>query len=156
MNDLVRRDTRGSDRRRCGVGKLNEVRFEPSLDSRGAGEEYLHRFNHTFGKTRRPSDQQAARATRKLSVEHEERDAPEVISVEVRDEDRVNVFGIDACSLECDQRRSSAVDETAGGFGLQENASLKAVPASECVTTSEESHSHQSPVAPIWRQTDGR
>jgi hypothetical protein len=43
------------------------------------------------------------RTTRELPIENDERKSTEVIPVEVADEDRIDLVGVDPRSLECDE-----------------------------------------------------
>jgi hypothetical protein len=70
-------------------------------------------------------DQRACSSIVQLSVEQPERETPEVITVKVADDDRVDGGRIDLCGFEPNQARRSAIDQTAPVAVLDEDAPLQ-------------------------------
>ena len=79
---------------------------------RGIGEEHLHRLGGSSLDPRGTGDDQRMGASRKLLFEDEEGQTPEMITVEVGDEDRVDVVRRDPIPLHGDERGRTAVDQT--------------------------------------------
>ncbi len=93
--------------------------------------------------------------TRELPIENEERKPPEVIPVEVGDEDCIYLVGVDSRSLERDERRGTAVDEAGVAIRFSQDASLQATAATERVARSQESNSHACHDVPRCSLTPG-
>jgi hypothetical protein len=69
--------------------------------------------------------------TRELPIEHEERKPTEVVAVEMADEHRIDLVGVDPRSFERDERRRAAVDKARMPIRFSEDARLEAPAATE-------------------------
>jgi hypothetical protein len=76
-----------------------------------------------------------------------------VISVEVGDEDGVDVIGIDGRLLECDEGRGAAVNKAPEIARLQEDTGLESASASKRIASSQEAYSHSCLLSPTYGLT---
>lgn len=84
MLDPVGGDDRRTDGRRRTLGQLHELDDKPPAYLRGSWKQDLHRLVDAGLDSRRPSDDERAHPTRELTVQYEERNATEVITMQVR------------------------------------------------------------------------
>jgi len=106
--------------------------------SGGTREEDLHRRLHPSAGPGRPGDDQGTRPPAELTIQDQERQSAEVVSVQVGQEDPADLRRVHAGSLHRDQRRRAAVDEKSAVCVAQEKAGLEAPPASERVACPQE------------------
>jgi hypothetical protein len=125
------------------IGQLGEPDVESPPDGRRARKEHLHRLAHAGLDAGRSHHDERARAPRELAVEDQERDAAEVIAVQVGEDHRVDRRGIDAEAAHRNQGRRAAVDEGLGRARLEMDARLEAPAAAERVARAEEAYLHE-------------
>src|SRR5262249_7241794 len=80
----------------------------------------------------------------KLSVEDQERQASEVIAVEMGQHDGVEVERVDAETPQRNERGRTAVEQDAARAGLDEDAGLESATTAEGVARSDEGDAHAS------------
>ena len=73
-----------------------------------------------------------------LRVEYQERNAPEVVTMQVGDDDRVQVLGFDPKAAQGGHRGRTAVEQHVALGGTDREARLEAPPAAEGITRSNE------------------
>src|SRR5690606_2571949 len=109
---MKRRHASGTDRGRTADLEFVEARTEGALYAGGTGKRRFHLALEPARQARRSGDQQGRSAPGgELPVQHERRDAAEMIGVEMGDQDRVDRIGIDAEPLYADHRACAAVDQ---------------------------------------------
>jgi hypothetical protein len=79
---------------------------------------------------------------RELGVEDEERDASEVVAVQMGEKDRANLCRIDPEPLHGDERGCPAVQQEGSRSGPHQGAGLEPAAAPESIARSEELHRH--------------
>jgi hypothetical protein len=81
-----------------------------------------------------------------LAVQDQERQAPEVVAVQVRHQHQPDLVGIVALLLQGDQGGGAAVQQHVAilAGGVQQDAGLEAAPAAEGVTGADEPHLDES------------
>jgi hypothetical protein len=77
-----------------------------------------------------------------MLLQQQERQAGEVIAVQVAEEDDIDARGIDGKAAHRDQRRRAAVEQAGGRPAGDQEAALKPTPAPERIATSENPNSH--------------
>jgi hypothetical protein len=82
-----------------------------TLDPGRPGEERFHRRAHSRFDTRRPDDDERTGPALELAVEDHEGHAAEVVTVQVREDHRVDRLRVDAEAAHRDQGRRAAVEE---------------------------------------------
>ncbi len=142
MVNLVGRHRGRSKVRRDALLKLDEIEREAAAPAGRAREEHLHRLTNPKFDPRRSCDHQRALAPRELAVKHHERDAPEVVAMEVRHDDKTDRSRVHSGSLEPDQGRCAAINEELLGPVPQVYAALKPTAAPECVANPYERNGH--------------
>ncbi len=91
-----------------------------------------------------PAISQRPRAARELGVEQEERQAGEMIAVEMRDQDDVDVLARNAEALQRDQRRRAAVDQEIGALARDVKAGVEAPAGAQRIAAADELQLHVS------------
>jgi len=89
---------------------------------------------------------QGSGAVGELAVQDQERQAPEVVAVQVRHQHQPDLVGILVLLFEGDQRGGAAVQQHVAvvAGGVQQDAGLEAAPAAEGVTGADEPHLDES------------
>ena len=97
-----------------------------------------------------PRDHQRPGAAGELRVEQQERQAGEMIAVEMRDQDEVDVVARDAEPLQCRQRGCAAIDQEIGAFAGDMKAGIVPSAGSERVAAADKLQLHRSalPIQP--------
>src|SRR5262245_11828579 len=81
-----------------------------------------------------PCDRQRLRAfSCELRLEHEKRNAAEMIGVKMRQQNHINCIAVDSESLHRNKRRSAAIDQTSGSLCHNMKASVEAPARTEGV-----------------------
>jgi hypothetical protein len=128
---------------RLPVGEFVEVHREPAPHPGGAGKQHLHRRLHALADPGWAGDVRGSGAVGELAVQDQEREAAEVVAVQVRHQHQPNLVGILALLLEGDQRGGAAVQQDITAVvarGVQQDAGLEAAAAAEGVTGANEPH----------------
>jgi hypothetical protein len=138
MLDEERRRGGRADGGRPAVLEHDEMHREAPRRARGPGKEHFHRRGHPLDDAGRARDRERRGPPAELAVEDEEREATEVIAVEVRHDDGTDRRRIHPCSLERDERRRATVDKEAGAGPAEEQTGLEAVAAAKGIPRTEE------------------
>ncbi len=104
MKDFVGSYAERTYRGRDTLGKLLKLDLELPSRAGRAREEDLHRLGYASLEPWGTGDPEMIGTTRELPIENEEWKPTKVIPVEVTDNDRTNIVGIDTRSLERDER----------------------------------------------------
>jgi hypothetical protein len=126
---------------RGGAGfDLDGTDVEAAGSGGGAREQALHGVGQPPSDARGPGDGQWGSAPGELAVKDEERQAAEVIAVEMGDEYRSYLAGVEPEVLEGAERGSAAVQEDWGEAvaGLKMDACLVSAAAAEGITATSE------------------
>ena len=142
VHDLVRGDRARAKVPRRPLDPLDEARIEPPRDARGPREEHLQRVVHARLDAGRPRHREGPGAPLELAVEDQERDAREVVAVQVGEEHGVHALRVHAETPHRDQRGRAAVHEEAPARGLDVDARLEPPAAAERVAGAEEPDLH--------------
>ena len=95
----------------------------------GPGKENFEQRIEPRARSRRSRDQKRTLTLRKeLGVEQEERECAEMVAVQMRKHDAVDVIGIEAMRLERNQRRGSAIDKKRAFRRLDEKTRVEPTP----------------------------
>jgi hypothetical protein len=84
---------------------------------------------------------------RELGIEQEEGQAGEMIAVEMRNQDQLDVVALDLEPLHCRQRRGAAVDQQIGALSGEMKAGVVAAARAERVTAADEPQLHRPRLA---------
>ena len=108
-----------------------------------AGEEHLHRRPDALAGADRADDGQRLVAVAvELGVEEEERQAAEMVAVEVRQHHRVDAVGVDPEPLQRDERGGAEIEHDRRRRGLNEETRVCPSARSERVPAADDRQAH--------------
>ena len=137
------------DHVRCSSVELDHADLKAPGDVRGAWKQHLHCLAQPFAQARWSRHRQRCRAAAdQLCVQDKERQAPEMVAVQMRYEDGFDRIRLDAEAPNGNHRRGAAVNQELGRSSGYVKACVEPAAAAKGVATTEELQSHWS-TAPI-------
>ena len=109
-------------------------------------EQRFHHLRQPHLDPFRPGDDQRPAAARELRVEQQERQSGEMIAVEMRDQDQIDIVARDAEPLQCRQRRGAAIDQEIDVFAADMKAGVVPAAGPERVAAADKLQLHRSPL----------
>ena len=126
---------------------LHHLPGKPPLRPARLREEHFQRGIEPRARAGRPRDQQRPFAAReKLRVEQQERQAAEMIAVQMRQHDAVDPVRIEPARLQRRQSRGAAIDQQRALGRFQPEAGVEAAARAEGVAGAGNRQSHEFPV----------
>ena len=137
------------DHTRCPSVELDHADLKAPRDLRRARKQHLHCLAQPVPQARRPGHRQRGRAAAdQLCVQNKERQAAEMVAVQMRYEDGFDRIRLDAEAPNGNHRRGAAVNQELGRSSGYVKACVEPPAAAKGVATTEELQSHWS-TAPI-------
>jgi len=120
---------------------------EAALHAARPGKQDLHRLLEPGTGAGWAEDGEVVGAAAELSVEHQERQAAEVVAVQVGDQHRLDLVGVDLLLAQRGQAGRSAVQQHAGRVrrvGGEGDAGLEPATGAERISTAHRRHAHDA------------
>src|SRR6516225_11233714 len=138
-----RRDSDTIDNVRCPGVELDHVDLKAPRDVCRARKQDLHCLAQPFPQARRPRHRQRCRpAADQLCVQNKERQAAEMVAVQMRYEDGFDRIRLDAKASNGNHRRGATVNQELGQFSGYVEARVETAAAAKGIATTEELKSH--------------
>src|ERR1700730_7695226 len=107
-------------------------------------EQRFHHLRQPRLDSRRPGDDKRTGPARELCVEQKERQAAEMIAMEMRDQNKVDIVARDGKPLQRRQRRRAAIDQEIDALSGDMKAGVEPAAGAECVAAADKSQLHRS------------
>ncbi len=136
---------------------FDDVDAEAALHAARPGKQSLHRLLEAGTGAGRPDDGEVVGTAVELPVEHQERQATEVVAVQVADQHRLDLIGVDLLLAQRGQIGGPTVQQQAGRgrlVGGQGDAGLEPPPRAERIASAHRRHPHHTiiPLPTIHRE----
>src|SRR5262249_162832 len=138
MADLVRRERDRAQLRGSVRLQLHEIEHKAALDLGGIRVERLHGRMEPVLEARRPRDAERLRPPAELAIENKERQAAEMIAMQMADDDQIDRVRIDAIALHADERGGAAIDQELRLARIDMKAGLQPAPGTEGIAATDE------------------
>ncbi len=126
---------------------FDDVDAEAALHAARPGKQSLHRLLEAGTGAGQPDDGEVVSTAVELPVEHQERQATEVVAVQVADQHRLDLIGVDLLLAQRGQIGGPTVQQQAGRGRLvrgQGDAGLEPPPGAERIASAHRRHPHHT------------
>ncbi len=151
MAHLERGDAQRAQFDRMTIDVLGDADGEAALHTARPGEQDLHRLLEPGTGAGWAEDGEVVGTAAELRVEHQERQATEVVAVQVGDQHRLDLVGVDLLLAQRGQAGRSAVQQHAGCVdlvGSQGDAGLEPATGAERIAAARRRHTHDAIIPP--------